>query len=346
MATTTSLRIGLLSGDAALPYEYGIDGRFGEADREAVQRALEAVGALDGYAVAHYGDHGRLLHRLRDDPPDLALNFCDAGYRNQLRHEANVPALLELLDIPYTGADPVCMHLCSDKAMVRLLAAAHGIPVPNEKYVDLTAEPLTRPDLYPAIIKPNAGCGSIGVEADCVVHNDAEAEACLRRLARESGRPQALIQDFLTGAEYTLGLVGNPATGLTVLPVLEIDYSALDPDLPPILSWSSKVDPDSAYWQSLTFRRAELDEETHARMVEHATWLFERLGMRDYARIDFRAGADGLPRLLDANFNPAWAWDSKLATMADWGGIDYPGLLRMILEAARRRYGLGLPGRR
>ncbi len=340
MTSATSLQIGVLSGDPSLPYEYGVDGRFGESDIEAVRRAVAAVQTLDGYSVSHYGDHSRLIDDLRQRPPDLALNFCDTGYRNLLRNEANVPALLDLLDIPYTGAGPLCMSLCSDKAAVRLLAAAHGIPVPSEKYVDLTAEPLPLPDLYPAIIKPNAGCGSIGIDADCVVHDGAEADACLRRLAVESARPQALIQDFLTGPEYTLGLVGNPGTGFTVLPVLEIDYSALDPDLPPILSLGSKTDPDSPYWQALSFRRAELAPATHARMVEHSRWLFERLGMRDYARIDFRAGADGEPRLLDANFNPTWSYDGKMATMAGWAGYDYPALLRMILETARARYGL------
>ena len=334
------LRIALLSGDPALPYEYGVDGRFGEADVEAVDRALAAVDGLGAYRVNHLGDHAVLIDSLRRDPPDLVLNFCDTGFRNRLGLESNVPALLELLDVPYTGADPVCMNICSDKAMVRLLAAAHGIPVPSETFVDLCADPPVLPDLYPALIKPNAGCGSIGVTPDCVVHTPAEAERWLRKLAQELARPQALIQDFLTGPEYTLGLVGNPGDGMTILPPLEIDYSGLPDDLPPILSYASKVDPGSPYWQALRFRQAELAPETQARMVEHALFLFERLGLRDYARIDFRAGADGVPRLLDANFNPTWSWDGKLAMMAQWAGHDYPTLLGMILETARRRYGL------
>jgi len=340
MGSKKSLHIGLLSGDPTLPYEYGIDNRFGEAEIEAVDKAIEAVESLDGYHVTHFGSHASLIEPLREQPPDLILNFCDTGYRNLLRNEANVPALLELLDVPYTGSDPVCMHLCSDKAMVRLIAAAHGIPVPNETFADLTADPLTLPDLYPAIIKPNAGCGSIGVTRDSVVYDAAEAKACLERLAREDERSQALMQDFLTGPEYTLGLVGNPDYGFTILPILEIDYSALDPELPPILSLGSKTDPDSAYWNALTFRQAELDPEIEARMIDYSAWLFSRLGMRDYARIDFRAGADGVPRLLDANFNPTWSWDGKLATMAQWAGYGYADLLKMILGSARQRYGM------
>lgn len=340
MTSKNVLTIGVLSGDPTLPYEYGVDGRFSDEDREAVARVLETVGGIDGYAVEDLSDHARLVDALRDSPPDLALNFCDTGYRNLLRNEANVPALLELMDVPYTGAGPSAMHLCADKALVRLAAAAIGIPVPNEMLVDLHADPLSRPDMYPAIIKPNAGCGSLGVTRDCVVHDAGEAEAYLRYLADETDWQKALVQDFLTGPEYTLGLVGNPGQGFTVLPPLEIDYSRLDPNLPPILTYGSKADPDSPYWQALQFKQADLDEETHSRMVEHSTWLFERLGLRDYARIDYRAGADGVPRLLDANFNPTWNHDGKMAIMAGWAGHDYAGLLGMILDAARGRYGL------
>ena len=342
MARSTPLTVGVLSGDPDLPYAYGADGRFSSDDAAAAQIAVRTVDELDGYRAVSINDHSVMIDRLRREPPELVLNFCDTGYRNLLRNEMNIPALLELLEIPYTGATPACMSLCADKALVRLLAASHGIPVPNETVVDLTADPLVLPDLYPAMIKPNDGCGSLGVTKDAVVHDAREADAYMRWLAGAMGgaRPRALIQDFLTGAEYTLGLVGNPETGLTVLPPLEIDYSDLDPSLPPILSYGSKADPDSPYWQALRFRQAELDETTYAAMVDQASWLFERVGFRDYARVDFRCGADGVPRLLDANFNPTWNHDAKMAIMAGWAGYSYADLLGMILDAARARYGV------
>ncbi len=334
------LDVCVLSGDPRLPYDYGLDGRFGPDEVAAVTRARDALAARLGLRSRVLDDHDALIDELRSEPPDLAVNFCDAGFRNRLALEPNVPALLELLEIPYTGTGPASMGLCGDKAAVRHLAAAHGIAVPSEKLVDLRLDPLPLPDLYPAMIKPNAGAGSFGIGPDCVVQDAAEADACLRRLAGELEQPQVLVQDFLTGPEYTLGLVGNPGAGFTVLPALEIDYSQLDPGLPPILSYGSKVDPESPYWQALRFRRAELTAEARAQMVEAATYLFERLGFRDYARIDFRAGADGVPRLLDANFNPTWSWDGKLAMMAGWAGYEYGELLGMIVDAARRRYGI------
>ncbi|MFE8072557.1 ATP-grasp domain-containing protein [Marinobacteraceae bacterium S3BR75-40.1] len=338
--TGTTLTVGLLSGDPDLPYEYGVDGRFGAEDREAVAQVIETLEGLEGYRVRHYADHRRMIDDLRHEPPDLVLNFCDTGYLNRLPNEPNVPALLELLDLPYTGSPPSAMHRCNDKAMVRLLAANHGIPVPNETLIDLRADPMRRPELYPAIIKPNAGCGSLGVTPDSVVHTPAEADAYLHRLAEETNWQRALAQDFLDGAEYTLGLIGNPDQGFTVLPPLEIDYSHLDPGLPPILTYGSKADPDSPYWQELRFKQADIDDITYAQMVEHSTFLFERLGLRDYARMDFRAGADGVPRLLEPNFNPTWNYDAKMALMAGWAGYGYGEFLDMILTAARGRYGL------
>jgi D-alanine-D-alanine ligase len=76
-------------------------------------------------------------------------------------------------------------------------------------------------------------------------------------------------------------------------------------------------------------------------MVAHAELLFERLGCRDYARFDFRAAADGTPRLMEVNPNPAWAYDGKLAMMAGFAGLAYGEMLRLILEAALRRVAAG-----
>jgi D-alanine-D-alanine ligase len=340
MSASHQLDVRILSGDPRLSYEYGVDGTFSQEEVDAVQRVKEALAARDGLDVSILDDHSRYIDELRANPPELVVNFCDTGYRNRLALEPNIPAFLEMLDIPYTGASPASMHLCGDKSLVRHVAAAHSIPVPNEKLVDLTADPLVLPDLYPAMIKPNGGCGSMGIGADCVVHDAAEADATLRRFAAELDRPEALIQDFLTGAEYTMGLVGNPETGFTILPTLEVDYSDLDPELPPILAYGSKADPESPYWRALRFRQAELSPEVSAQMIDQATFLFGRLGFRDYARIDFRAGADGVPRLLDANFNPTWSWDGKMAIMAGWAGYDYGDLLELIVKAARQRYGI------
>lgn len=335
------LNVSVLLGDPHLPYAYALDGMFGAEELKAVEELSSALGRLSGYRFVYLDDHAGLIDELRTHPPDLALNFCDTGFRNDWVLERNIPALLEILDIPYTGADPMGISLTTDKALVRALAIGQGIPVPNETYVELSADPLVLPSIYPCLIKPNSSGGSFGITRDCVVHDASEAETYLRWLAEELSVVDALIQDFLIGPEYTVGLVGNLPSGFTVLPPLEIDYSALAPELPPILTYGSKANPDSPYWEKLHFRRAEIDDVKWSQLVGHSVKLFRRLGLRDYARFDFREGEDGQPRLLDANTNPTWYWDGKLALMAEWAGYPYHELLRLILETAMARYGLG-----
>jgi D-alanine-D-alanine ligase len=145
------------------------------------------------------------------------------------------------------------------------------------------------------------------------------------------------VQEYLAGAEYSVGLIGNPGVGLVALPVLEVDYSKLDKSLPPILSYESKWEPDSSYWNQIGYREAAIDDGLRRRLTDYSATLFERLECRDYARFDFRCDAAGKPKLLEVNPNPGWCWDGKLNLMAGFGGMDYAGLLNAIIEAAQAR---------
>lgn len=146
-----------------------------------------------------------------------------------------------------------------------------------------------------------------------------------------------LIQEYLEGSEYSVGVVGNPGLTLRVLPLLEVDYSGLPEGLPKILGYESKWLPDSPYWTSIRYREARLDEEWTRRLQDYSLTLFERLECRDYARFDFRADAAGEIKLLEVNPNPGWCWDGKMNYMAGFAGLRYADLLRMIIEAGQER---------
>lgn len=334
-------RVTVITGDHGLPDPTKRDGGYHDEDTAAHDAMVAALGSLDGYAFDIVADHRDLLDRLRDQRPDLVVNFCDTGYRNVPTRELNLPAYLELLEIPYTGAPPAAMVLCFDKAVVRLVAQSLGIPVPREIFVPADQPIAALPDLLPALIKPNAADGSVGITKDAVVRTHGEARAYLEWLRRELPGRDALMQEFLPGTEYGVGLIGNPETGLRVLPALEVDYSALPPGLNPILSFESKAIPDSPYWTEITFKRAELTPAREARLGAWAGQLFKRFGLRDYGRFDFRVGADGEPKLIEVNPNPAWANDGKLAFMAGFDGLTYRDMLGLIVEAARTRIARG-----
>ena len=333
----TIRRLAVVTGDHGQPDPTKLGARYGPQDLAGHEAMLQALGSLGRFEVRAFTDHSRLFEGLLAYAPDLVLNFCDTGIGNQPTRELNLPAWLELQDIPYTGATPQAMVLCFDKQIVRLVAEALGVAVPREAYVFGARVQDALPDVYPALIKPNAADGSVGITKDAVVRDEGQARDYLAFLQRELPGRDLLWQEYLPGAEYGIGLIGNPGHGFTVLPPLEVDYSGLPAGLNPILSFESKADPDSPYWNDIRYRRADMDESRLAQLAGWAELLFRRMGLRDYARFDFRCAADGQPRLMEVNPNPAWANDAKLAMMAGFAGIEYPHMLEAIVDAAIRR---------
>jgi D-alanine-D-alanine ligase len=245
--------------------------------------------------------------------------------------------MLDALGLPYTGGAPPALAACYDKGLVRAVAMTLDVPVPLETYVRPGDQGATLPSVFPALLKPNTGDSSQGITMEAVVRNEKALLDYLERLRAEFPKRSVLVQEFLTGAEYSVGMIGNPDHGLRALPILEVDYSGLDPDLPKILGYESKWEPDSAYWTQIRYREASLSEIAQQQLVEHSARLFERLGCRDYARFDFRADGRGEIKLLEVNPNPGWCWDGKLNIMAGWQGTRYSELLGQILQAAVER---------
>ncbi|MDA0220450.1 MAG: D-alanine--D-alanine ligase [Proteobacteria bacterium] len=330
-------RVLVLTGDHRLPDTTKRDNAYHEEDFETHRAMRAALESLPGYSFEFLDDHGCFLDRFRSDPPEFVLNFCDTGFRNVSFLELNIPAYLELLGVPYSSATPQAMVIAYDKALVRLAAQAAGVPVPAETYLRPDDSLHLLPDRYPALIKPSHADGSVGITKDAVVRNRREALAYIAFLRDLLPDRAALVQEYLPGPEYGMGLVGNPGTGLFALPPLEVDFSALPAGLAPILSFESKTEPDSPYWTDIRFRKADLADEEREAVEAHARTMFARIGLKDYGRFDFRRGADGVIKLMEVNPNPAWANDGKFAFMAGFAGHDYPAMLNLILEAAQAR---------
>jgi D-alanine-D-alanine ligase len=327
----------VLLGDPMLPDSVKREGQYNTEDIETVGRMQRALEELPGYEFRFLNSHGSMISDLRNHPPQFVLNLCDEGYNNDAFQELHVPALLEMLDIPYSGAGPACLGMCYDKTLVRSYADALEVPVPLESFFNPGDQAATLPSVFPALVKPNFGDSSIGITEQAVVRNSEQLIAYLEQLQHElPGRP-LLIQEYLSGAEYSVGVVGNPDFGLRFLPVLEVDFSELPKDCVPILGYESKWLPDSAYWNQIQYREANVSTEVNRQLCDWSGVLFERLGCRDYARFDFRADSRGTIKLLEVNPNPGWCWDGKLNLMAEFEGLRYADLLQMILEAGQQR---------
>ncbi len=330
----------VLLGDPNLPDDVKLEGKFNPEDFDTIHRLKKALSEIPGYTFSYLDNHATLLSSLRYDPPQFVLNLCDEGFQNDAFKELHVPAYLEMLGIPYTGAGPACLGICYNKSLVRALAASLDIPVPLETYFDPDDQAATIPSIFPALVKPNWGDSSIGITKDAVVNTPEELMAHVRYLQDTLPGRSVLIQEFLSGPEYSVGIVGNPGLSIEILPILEVDYSALPPELPKILGYESKWIPSSPYWTDIRYREANLDEETTRKLHDYSNELFERLACRDYARFDFRTDANGEIKLLEVNPNPGWCWDGKFNIMAGFAGWRYADLLRKIISAAEERIAL------
>lgn len=334
-------RVTVLFGDPRLPDPVKPTGGFDQADMDTVKRAKEALTKLPGRAFRWADNHhpGAFVAAATGRDADIVLNLCDEGYRNDARAEATVPALLDALGVPYTGAAAGCLTLCYDKSLVRAVAARSDVPVPAEKIV-LPGEPCPAWSRWPALVKPNAGDSSVGITAASVVHDQEALIAVVADTLAKHG--PTLVQEFLDGPEFSVALVGNPGIDLRDLPVLQVDYSGLGEGIAPILGYESKWTPGSPWWDRIKYVRADATkgplDNWVPRMIDWSKHLFERLGCRDYARFDWRASVDGV-HLLEVNPNPGWCWDGKVAMMAEMEGLSYEAFLGIILDAAARRVG-------
>lgn len=330
------VKVTAIMGDPRLPDPVKKNGKFNPEDIETINILKRNLEKLDNYEFSYLDDHKALMQELIAKPPAFVLNLCDEGYNNQPELELHISAMLEMLGIPYTGSGPGALSLCYNKSFVRAIAISLDIDVPMETFYDPADQAVNLPSFFPALLKPNFGDSSIGITKDAVVNTGEEFLAYLDHLREILPGVPILVQEYLQGREYSVGLIGN-ADKFEVLPVLEVDYSRLPEELPKILSYESKWLPNSPYWTDIKYKEADLDGESIRKLSHFSSRLFERLGCRDYARFDFRADSHGIIKLLEVNPNPGWCWDGKFNLMAGFAGIEYNKLLDMILNAARER---------
>ena len=320
-------------------------GAFDEDDFETVSKLKKALAGIGEYEFTYLDDHAQLIAQLRkrSRTTDFVFNLCDEGFNNEATKELHVPALLEVLGLEYSGGDPQCLAYCYDKSLVRGLASELDIPVPAAFTVmpeDTTF--ISLPLEFPLIVKPNFGDSSIGITVDSVCYDVRELEQAIANVRQWAGFDEpVLVEQFLTGKELSVGIIGNPPHAYQVLPIIEEDYSAIPDGMPKICGYEAKWDASSVYFTGVRSIAAELPFETSEFLAASCLKLFERLGCRDYARFDWRLDENGTPRLLEVNPNPGWCWDGHLARMAEFAGLDYRAMLREILRACEERIASG-----
>ncbi|OLS14015.1 MAG: Methyltransferase type 11 [Promethearchaeota archaeon CR_4] len=303
---------------------------------------LTSMRELPGYQFIILQNHDTLsldLTRLKGRI-DYVFNLCDEGFNNDVRYELHIPATLDMLKIPYTGATPHCLSVCADKSIMRGIAIEMGIPVAQGVFIHPGETSYDIPFPFPVIIKPATGNSSFAITQRSVAGNYDEFFDAISEVQARIGYNEALlVEEFLPGADLSVGIVGNPPSSYIVLPITQEDYTELSTNLPSICAYEAKWLPDSPYGVVKAVP-AQLPATTLEFVREYSAKLFSRLECRDYARIDWRLDGQGVPRMLEINPNCGLTWDGHLYHMARHNGMSYGDMLGAVLHAAEERLGL------
>jgi D-alanine-D-alanine ligase len=260
---------------------------------------------------------------------DLVFSIAE-GLKGRSR-EAQVPALCELFDQPYLFSDPLTLAASLDKAVAKRLVRDAGVPTAAFAVAERSASELLDWVDFPAFVKPLAEGTGKGCEAASLVRNPAALNEAVTRVIERYGQP-ALVERFLPGREFTVGIVGN-GEDARVLGVCEIVLNAkAEPD---VYSLQNK----EACKDLVTYAPADDGEARLA--AERALEAYRALQCRDAARLDFRSDEAGEPFFLEANplagLNP---WHTDLPILAAQNGVEFTALIAMILDAGLARYDL------
>ncbi len=299
----------------------------------------EIAGALSegGHKTSLIGigdDLRELLDKLDDRRPDLVFNVCERFADND-DNEMHVTAVLEMLGQPFTGTGPAGMALRQDKAITKKLLEFHEVPYPNFAVFDRFNIELAGKMHFPLIVKPLRGDTSLGIDDSSLVTEYAKLDERIHFIQTQLKEP-ALVEEYIEGREFYVSILGNePAE---VLPVMELDFSKLPPGSPRIYGHEAKSVITSPQYAAVNAVVAtELTAETRARITMAAKEAAIALKVRDYARVDIRLTADGVPMVVEMNANPYLERTSAFALAALQAGVGYTSLVGRIAEIAWRR---------
>jgi D-alanine-D-alanine ligase len=273
-----------------------------------------------------------IIEKLKTFAPDVVFNLTESFHSNRA-HEPNIPALLELMKVRYTGARPDGLILCKDKALAKKVLAYHRVRVPHF-VISTESRPLKRLRrfVYPAFIKPVSEESSDGISKASFAKTEEEAIE-RAHFIHEKFHCDALIEEYIEGRELYLSVMGNRK--LTVFPPREIFFDQVPADEPKFATYKAKW--NDAYrkkWGIQNGPARELPPGMEEKLARLARKVYRVLKIQGFGRIDVRLRADGEIATIEANPNPSLAREDDFAQAAAAAGIDYDALIQRILDSA------------
>ena len=279
--------------------------------------------------------------KLKELKPDIVFNFAEGLIG--VNRESHIPAMLEMLQIPYLGSDPLTLGICLDKSRAKEILTYHKIP--NAKFlVADNIKDITKVDFdFPLIVKPISEGSSKGIFSSSLVKNTKELEDEVNRIVSSYNQP-ALIEEFLPGREFTVAVLGN-GNDAQVLPIIEIRYDDFPKDVLPLYSYEAKWILDTKENKFDVFEcPAKLDKNLEEQIKDTVLRTYNILKCRDWSRIDVRLDKNNVPNIIEINPLPGIMPDpnenSSFPKAATAAGMDFNQLIQSALYSAAKRYNL------
>jgi D-alanine-D-alanine ligase len=273
-----------------------------------------------------------IVEKLIGYAPDIVFNLSESFYHDR-SHEPNIPALLELMKVRYTGSGPDALLLCKDKALAKKVLAYHRVRLPHF-VVSHRSRPLRnlRRFVYPAFVKPVAEESSDGISKASFVRGEGEALE-RARFIHQKFNCDALIEEYIEGRELYLSVLGNHR--LTVFPPREIFFEQVPDDVPKFATFHAKW--NDAYrkkWGITNGAAKPLPGGVQENLAKLAKKVYRLLKIRGFGRIDVRITEAGEVFVIEANPNPSLAQEDDFAQAAAESGMGYDVLIGEILNTA------------
>jgi len=301
-----------------------------ELDSEQTVGAVANALASAGHQVIRIEGDEEAYAKLRQCRPDIVFNICE-GLRGASR-ESQIPAMLDMLGIPYTGSGVLALAVSLDKTIAKKMLLYHGVPTPAFRTFH-PGEPVDWTGLrFPLFVKPALEGSSKGITPESKVNNPAEL---IDRVlwVHDLYRQPALVEEFIDGREFTVGLVGNDRP--MIFPLMEINFRLVPPEHGNVYSYQFKQEWDADDYYLCP---ADVDPALEALLKQTAVAAFRALGCVDVSRVDIRLSPEGVPFVLEVNPLPGLSPGfSDLCRQAEKAGWTYDQLVNSILDAALAR---------
>jgi D-alanine-D-alanine ligase len=326
-----TLTCNLKKEDETKPPDY-----FSEFDSEETINAITSALRSKGHSVDYVDvERSNLFSFFKKHGADMVFNIAE-GNHGKFR-ESEVPAILDYLDIPYTGSNTLALALALNKALTKKILKAENIPTPPFQILVKGNEKLDPALRFPLILKPNCEGSAKGINKSNVVHSPKELFSKAHEII-SLYKQEVLVEEFIEGREFTVGILENGK--IDVLPILEIDFASCAKSGEYFYSWRMKeFQGNEEMGLTPTFYcPARLDKETEKKIKEVALRTHRAVGCLDISRTDIRLSADNIPYVLEINplpgLNPK---ESNFPIMAYAAGMTYDDLIESILTSAYKR---------